>query len=152
MAALVAGTILSWAVPADGAKIPPPRLVRISADTTSTPGAQHATEVEPDAVAVGAKVVATFQVGRFFGGAAGAIGFSTSADAGHTWRSGLLPPLPQATAASDPSVAHDALHGRFLIASLVPNAAGQSAIAVNGSSDGVTWEPPVTAVAYPRNP
>jgi hypothetical protein len=148
----VAGTILASAVPADGAKIPPPRLVRISADTTATPGAQHATEVEPDAFAVGPKIVATFQVGRFFGGAAGAIGFSTSADAGRTWRSGLLPPLPEATAASDPSVAHDAVHGRWLIATLVPNVAGQSAIAVNGSPDGLSWEPPVSAVAYPTNP
>src|SRR6266540_516683 len=67
---------------AAAAKPPPPKLVRISADTTSTPGAQHATEVEPDAVAVGSQVVATFQVGRYFGGGAGALGFSTSTDGG----------------------------------------------------------------------
>ena len=34
-----------------GAKVPPPLLVRISTDTTSSPDAQHATEVEPDAFA-----------------------------------------------------------------------------------------------------
>ena len=75
-----------------GAKVPPPSLVRISTDTTSTPDAQHATEVEPDAFVVGSKVVATFQVGRFFGGGAGAIGFSTSTNAGRTTlgRSGQL--------------------------------------------------------------
>src|SRR5213080_3367267 len=38
---------------AGAAKVPPPRLVRVSTDATATPMAQHATEVEPDAVAVG---------------------------------------------------------------------------------------------------
>ncbi len=134
-----------------GAKAPPPSLVRISTDTTSTPDAQHATEVEPDAFAVGSKIVATFQVGRFFGGASGAIGFSTSTNAGRTWRPGLLPGLPGAGAASDPVVAYDALHGRWLIATLVPDVAGQSALAVSASTDGFTWEAPVTAVSYPRD-
>jgi hypothetical protein len=134
-----------------GARVPPPTLVRISTDTTSTADAQHATEVEPDAFAVGSKVVATFQVGRFFGGAAGAIGFSTSTNAGRTWRPGLLPGLPQAGAASDPVVAYDALHSRWLIASLVPSASGQSVLAVNASADGLAWEAPVTAISYPRN-
>ena len=119
-----------------GAKVPPPSLVRISTDTTSTPDAQHATEVEPDAFAVGSKIVATFQVGRFFGGASGAIGFSTSTNAGRTWRPGLLPGLPGAGAASDPVIAYDALHGRWLIATLVPDVAGQSALAVSASTDG----------------
>jgi hypothetical protein len=106
--------------------------------------------VEPDAAAVGSTLVATFQVGRFFGGAAGAIGFSTSRNAGRTWRPGLLSTLAGATAASDPVVAHDALHGRWLIATLVPNAGGQSALAVSGSTDGLTWEAPIAAVSYPR--
>jgi hypothetical protein len=136
---------------AAGAKVLPPALVRIAADTTSTAGAQHATVVEPDAFAAGSKVVATFQVGRFFGGAAGAIGFSTSANAGRSWRSGLLPGLPQAGAASDPVVAYDAQHARWLIATLVPSVSGQSAVAINASADGFTWEAPVTAVSYPRN-
>src|SRR6266480_3486133 len=82
---------------AGAAKVPPPRLVRVSTDATTTRAAQHATEVEPDAVAVGSKVVATFQVGRFFGGAAGAIGFAASINAGRTWVSGLLPSLTQAS-------------------------------------------------------
>ena len=152
-----AGTLASAALLAllvaglAGAKVPPPSLVRISTDTTSTSGAQHATEVEPDAFAVGSKIVATFQVGRFFGGAAGAIGFSTSTNAGRTWRPGLLPGLPQAGAASDPVVAYDALHGRWLVATLVPDVSGQSAVAVNASADGFAWEPPVTAVSYPRS-
>jgi hypothetical protein len=135
-----------------GAKVPPPSLVRISTDTTSTVGAQHATVVEPDAFAVGSKIVATFQVGRFFGGASGAIGFSTSTNAGRTWRPGLLPGLPGAGAASDPVVAYDSLHGRWLIATLVPDVTGQSALAVSASPDGLAWDAPVTAVSYPRDP
>jgi hypothetical protein len=135
---------------AGAAKDPPARLVRISVDTTVTAGAQHATQVEPDAVASGSRIVATFQVGRFFGGAAGAIGFSTSTNAGRTWRRGLVPAFPGARSASDPVVAHDALHRRWLIASLIPNAAGQSVVAINGSADGLTWDAPVAAVSYPQ--
>jgi hypothetical protein len=144
--------------PAGAAKAPPPRLVRISTDTTAVAGAQHATEVEPDAVAAGSTVVSTFQVGRYFGGGAGAIGFSTSTDAGRTWRSGLLPALTQATSppgpaagASDPVVAYDALHGRWLIATLA-SFGGQSGLFVSSSTDGLDWEAPATAVTYPRNP
>jgi hypothetical protein len=129
-----------------------------SRDTTSTPGAQHATEVEPDAFAVGTTIVATFQVGRFFGGSAGAIGYSTSTDSGRTWRSGLLPELTQASspagaagAASDPVVAYDAFHGRWLITTL-SSVGGQSVLFVSGSADGLTWDAPVTAIGYPRNP
>jgi hypothetical protein len=157
-AALALGAILPVAVQAATAQVPPPRLVRISVDTSDTPGAQHATQVEPDAFAVGSTVVSTFQVGRYFGGSAGAIGFSTSTDAGATWHSGLLPGITQATvppgpanAASDPVVAYDALHGRWLIAALV-NTETESALYINGSPDGLVWEPPVSAVAYGRNP
>jgi len=153
----VAATAFVWAVPADGAKILPLRLVRVSADTTSTGGAQHATEVEPDAAAFGSKVVATFQVGRFFGGSAGAIGFATSANGGVTWRSGLLPgvteaygPAGPATIASDPVVAYDAFHGRWLIATL-GNSDAQSLIHVSGSADGLAWDPPAVAISYPRS-
>jgi len=133
-------------------------LVRISSDASQTGGAQHATEVEPDAAAAGTKVVATFQVGRYFGGGAGAIGFSTSTDAGRSWQAGLLPELTQtssppgpATGASDPVVAYDALHGRWLIASL-SGFAGQSVLFVSGSADGLAWDAPATAVAYPEDP
>lgn len=154
--ALLLGLTLLGAVPA-AAQVPAPRLVRISTDTTTTPGAQHATQVEPDAFAVGSTIVSTFQVGRYFGGSAGATGFSTSTDAGRTWSSGLLPGITQATSppgpsneASDPVVAYDALHGRWLIATLV-NTASESAFFISGSADGLNWDAPVTAVAYPRN-
>jgi len=128
-------------------------LVRIGVDTTAIPGAQHATVVEPDAVAAGSRVVSTFQVGRLFGGSATAIGFATSADAGRTWRSGFVPGAPGGVGRikSDPVVAYDALHARWLIASLV-NETAASSIAVNGSSDGLAWDPPFTAISYAREP
>jgi hypothetical protein len=132
--------------------------VRVSADTLMTPDAQHATEVEPDSFAFGSTVVTAFQVGRFFDGGAGAIGFATSRDAGATWRSGLLPSLttsttPPGTAsrATDPAVAYDSVHGRWLVESLTLST-GSSAIVVNGSADGVNWDPPIAAVSLPRTP
>src|SRR6266508_4096620 len=150
---ILMGLSLAAVAPAEGAKPPPPRLVRVSTDTTTTPGAQHATEVEPDAVAVGSKLVATYQVGRYFGGGAGAIGFATSTDAGRTWRSGLLPSLTAASSppglaggASDPVVAYDALHQRWLVVSL-SNFAGQTVLFVSGSPDGLAWEAPSIAIA-----
>jgi hypothetical protein len=157
-AALVGGLCLAGAAIAAEAQAPPPRLVRISADTTNAPGAQRGAQVEPDAVAVGSTIVATFQVDRNFAAGGGAIGFSTSNDAGRTWRSGLLPNLTQASSppgsapwASDPVVAYDALHGRWLISTLA-RASNQSVIYISGSTDGLTWEPPSTAIAYPVNP
>jgi hypothetical protein len=122
-------------------------------DTTADTGAQHGTVVEPDAVAVGSRIVSAFQVGRIFGGSAAAIGFATSVDAGRTWRNGLVPGAPAelGRVKSDPVVAYDALHSRWLVASLV-NDTIASSIAVNGSSDGLTWDPPFTAVSYARDP
>ena len=64
---------------------------QISRDTLGGGAGQHATEVEPDAAAHGSTVVAAFQVARFHDGGAMGIGWSTSHDAGRTWRSGLLP-------------------------------------------------------------
>ncbi|CAN5147043.1 sialidase family protein [soil metagenome] len=155
-AALVVGVCVLGAVPA-AAQVPAPRLVRISTDTTATPNGQHATEVEPDALAVGSRIVSTFQVGRYFGGSAGATGYSTSTDAGRTWQAGLLPGITQATtppgpstAASDPVVAYDALHARWLVATLV-NTQTETSLFISGSADGLTWELPATAIAYPRN-
>jgi hypothetical protein len=134
-----------------------PRLVRISSDTTTVAGSQHATEVEPDAFAVGSRIVSTFQVGRNFGGGAGAIGFSTSTDAGQTWQAGLLPALTSASSppgnapwASDPVVAYDAVHARWLIATL-SRFGGNSVILVSGSPDGFAWDATVTAISYPVN-
>jgi hypothetical protein len=146
--ALLALPLLLAVAPAEAQT---PKLVRISRDTTTTGGgAQHATQVEPDAVAAGSRLVAAFQVGRYFGGGAGAIGFATSTNSGLTWRSGLVP-IPT-TFASDPVVAYDALHRRWLIATL-STLGGESVLFVSGSSDGRSWErSPAVAISYPRNP
>jgi hypothetical protein len=130
--------------------------VRVSSDTLTTAGAQHASQVEPDAAASGSTVVTVFQVGRFFDGGSASIGFATSGDAGRTWRSGLLPalttsstPAGPAARATDPAVAFDATHNRWLVESLTLSE-GSTAVVVNGSTDALTWDPPVTTISLPR--
>src|SRR5262245_49760173 len=98
---------------------------RISVDSLVSAGGQHQTQVEPSAAAVGSTVVATFQVGRFRDGGAAGIGWASSANAGRTWRSGVLPsltvastPAGDAARASDPVVVFDAAHRTWLIATL----------------------------------
>jgi hypothetical protein len=131
-------------------------LIRISTDTLVTPGAQHASQVEPDAAAEGSTIVSAFQVGRFFDGGAAAIGFSTSLNAGRTWRSGILPtlttssvPAGSASRATDPAVAFDAVHQRWLVESLTLSQSS-TAVVVSSSADGLSWDPPVTAISLPR--
>jgi hypothetical protein len=139
-----------------GARVDAARSIRISADGLSTAGAQHATEVEPDAAASGSTIVSAFQVGRFFDGGAAAIGFATSLNAGRTWRSGLLPALTTSTApageaarATDPAVAFDSAHHRWLVESLTLSA-DSTAVVVSGSANALIWDPPVTAISHAR--
>jgi len=72
---------------------------------------------------------AAFQVGRFLNGGATDIGFARSLDGGATWMQGFLPGLTFNAGAfadpdspfervSDPSVAFDAKHGKWLISSI----------------------------------
>lgn len=124
---------------------------QISTDPISGGGGQHATEVEPDSFSFGNTIVATFQVGRISTGGATAIGVATSTDGARDWRSGLLPgvttlsPQPGSDPrASDPSVAFDAAHGVWLIASL-GLAADHFEFLVSRSSDAVHWTLPVVA-------
>jgi hypothetical protein len=130
--------------------------VRLSTDTLTSAGGQHATEVEPHAAFAGSTVVSVFQVGRFVDGGAAAIGFSTSTDAGRTWRSGILPSLTDASSppgtagrATDTAVAFDSVNGRWLAESLTL-ADSSTAVVVSGSSDGLSWEAPVTVTSHPR--
>jgi hypothetical protein len=128
----------------------------ISSDTLSDAGAEHATEVEPTSAAWRSTVVSAFQVGRYRDGAAQAIGFAVSTDAGVTWRHGLLPRLTTATGggfprASDPTAAYDAAHRRWLVASLVV-APGESGIVVSRSLDGRRWGAPVVASLIGNGP
>ena len=123
----------------------------ISRDPYQNAASAHETEVEPDTAANGATVVAVFQVGRVFDGGAANIGFAASRDRGRTWKHGFLPGLTPSSRprgiyprATDPSIAYDALHRVWLVATLVfgPNS---SAFLVSRSPDGVHWSRPAVA-------
>ena len=127
---------------------------QLSRDPYRNPESQHATEVEPDSYAFGATVSTVFQVGRIRDGAAANIGFSTSRDAGRTWRSGLMPSLTANSSprgnwarASDPVVGYDAQHGTWLASSLAVTPGQESALVFNRSSDGIRWSAPVVATS-----
>jgi hypothetical protein len=117
---------------------------QLSRDTTTAFGAQHETQVEPDSFAAGRTVVTAFQSGRYGGGGAAAIGWSTSQDAGTTWRSGSLPLTTDRV--TDPVVAYDAVHRVWLIASLGLEQQNVS-ILISRSQDGVRWEAPFVALS-----
>ncbi len=125
---------------------------QLSKDRFRGLGAQEGTAVEPDSFSSGSTVVAAYQVGRFIDGGALAIGFSTTKNAGKTWRSGLLPSLSRAAKPSgeaefvaDPSVAFDAKHGYWMIASLaaLPTA---DTVLISRARNGLAWQAPITAV------
>jgi hypothetical protein len=122
-------------------------LIKLSSDTCTNSSGQHATEVEPSTFAFGSTMVSAFQVGRIFGGGGGDIGFATSSDAGATWRSGVLPGITTFqggstfTAVSDASVAYDAAHAVWLIASLALGTTTQ--VVVSRSPDGINWGHPI---------
>jgi RTX calcium-binding nonapeptide repeat (4 copies) len=128
---------------------------QLSRDRFATTDAQHETQVEPASAAFGRTIVATFQSGRYAGGGAAGIGYSTSTDGGTTWRSGFLPgltifsvPSGPSILASDPSVAYDAVHRVWLIATLAATP-GHWGLYVSRSTDGITWSLPVQAVLAP---
>jgi BNR repeat protein len=128
---------------------------RLSVDPYGNSDSQHETAVEPDSASFGSTVVAAFQVGRRANGAAANIGTAVSTDAGRTWQRSLLPattanatpPGPE-QAASDPSVAFDAVHGVWLVASLTLEDSF-SHVFVSRSTDGKAWSAPVDAAGGP---
>jgi len=115
----------------------------------------HHTEVEPDTFSNGSTIVATFQVGRVFDGGACDIGFATSTNNGGTWTNGLLPdtttfssPPGPYNRISDPAVAFDASHNKWLIASLALKGTSGAAVLVSQSTNGgTTWANPVVVHA-----
>jgi BNR repeat-like domain len=128
---------------------------RLSVDPYANADSQHESAVEPDSFSWGSTVVAAFQVGRRQSGAAANIGTAASADGGRTWTRALLPGLtvnatpPGAeTAASDPTVAYDSVHGTWLVASLTI-ARNASHVYVARSTDGVHWSAPVDVASGP---
>src|SRR4051794_25263557 len=130
---------------------------RISSDSLTSAGAQHQTQVEPSVAGAGTTAVASFQVGRFADGGAAGIGWSTSADSGRTWRSGILPsltvaskPAGDAPRASDPAVAYDAAHATWLIATLVLGS-NYTGLGISRSNDARSWSAPIFAARFTSN-
>ena len=128
---------------------------RLSVDPSTNAQSQHETALEPDDAAWGSTVVAAYQVGRFSTGASSNIGFAVSRNSGRTWQRGLLPsvtlessPAGPERAASDPTVAYDALHNVWLIGSLTLEA-NNSHVYVARSTDGLHWSGPVTVASGP---
>jgi len=126
-------------------------LTLVSTDPYTIAPGQHATEVEPHMLANGSTMVAAFQTGRISPGGATDIGWATSTDGGKTWSHGFLPGLTTGEgsgpydAASDPVVAYDAKHGVWMIASLPLSSTQQvPAVVVSRSTDGMTWQSPVS--------
>jgi hypothetical protein len=125
---------------------------RLSVDPYANPDSQHETAVEPDDFAFGNTVVAAFQLGRRDAAAAN-IGTAVSRDGGRTWQRAVLPNVtvnaggPE-TAASDPTVAYDAVHNVWLVGTLTIHQNG-SDVMVARSSDGLHWSAPVVATEGP---
>jgi hypothetical protein len=125
---------------------------RLSVDPYQNADSQHETAVEPDSAAWGDTVVAVFQIGRRVGGAAANIGTAVSHDDGRTWVRAFLPgitgnaspPGPE-LAASDPSVAYDAVHETWLVSTLTLEGANSPHIWISRSTDGVHWSAPIDA-------
>lgn len=131
-----------------------PALIKVSADRFTAAGFQHNTEVEPQTYSFGNTVISAFQVGRVGTQGVGSedIGWSTSFDGGSTWQHGVLPgitkgqnPNNKYDAVSDPSVAFDAAHGVWLIASLPLSNSLPSlpAVLISRSTDALHWRHPV---------
>lgn len=128
--------------------------VQISADPYLNHAAQHATEVEPDTIAVGHTVMSVFQVGRWDNGCSDDTGWAMSTDGGRNWQHGYMPGLTEFSSppgpfvrVSDPVVAYDAAFGEWISSGLDcngtspnPNANVPSpSVSVNVSFDGVHW-------------
>jgi hypothetical protein len=124
-------------------------LTQLSQDTFTDTPSQHDTEVEPSTFTWGSTIVSGFQVARIYGGGGADIGFATSTNGGSTWTNGYLPGITiyhgngLHDAASDASVAYDALHKVWLISTLPIAADGGTSVAVSRSTDGLTWDNPV---------
>ncbi|HEX4701593.1 MAG TPA: sialidase family protein [Pseudonocardiaceae bacterium] len=128
-------------------------LTQVSTDPFTNATSQHATEVEPDTFAWGNTIVGASQVGRFTDGGGSDTGFDTSTDGGVTWQHGMLPGITVFQGGgtfgrvSDPAVAFDPKHGKWLISGLVIDANGNGVgVSVSSSTDGITWQNPVVAV------
>ncbi|HEX4817997.1 MAG TPA: sialidase family protein [Nonomuraea sp.] len=144
----VAALFLVHAPAAADAAVP---LTEIGADPYAGAAGQHGTQAGPDTYQWGTTIVAAQQSGRFPDGGASGIAVATSGDNGATWRRSTLPGITTAGGGpyqrvSDPSVAYDARHGVWLVASLAIDDGVGAAVLVSRSADGGrTWGAPVAA-------
>src|ERR1700704_1110751 len=121
-------------------------LTQLSVDTFTNTPSQHNTEVEPSTFSYGSTMVSAFQVARIHDGGGADIGFATSTNGGVTWTNGYLPGITiykggTNSAASDASVAFDALHNVWLISTLPIG--NNTSVAVSRSTDGIKWSNPM---------
>ena len=136
---------------------PPPGLTQLSSDSFTDPTAEHATQVEPDTLSNGSTMVSVFQDGRFNNGGSDDIGFATTTNGGSTWTQGTLPGLTAVgggtpnlgwARVSDAAIAYDPKHGTWIAESLTLDSTVRGAgVAVNLSSDGVTWSAASNAIS-----
>lgn len=130
--------------------------MQLSSDIYSGDGSQHHTEVEPGAFAYASTMVTAFQVGRFSDRGSSNIGWATSTDGGATWQHGFLPGTTRAAGGiydriTDPTVAYDAAHHTWIIATIAFQATRSGMLApamlASLSTDGgMRWNTPVTIV------
>jgi hypothetical protein len=133
----------------------------VSQDPFHNPGYEHRSEVEPDIVAHGRTVVATYQVGRAAEGGSVAIGVATSTDDGRSWSDRILGGSSAATGgryerSSDPSVSFGAAGHGWLVGFLGLTLSGpfqipsRSAVLVARSQDGTSFARPVVVASAPH--
>ncbi|HEX6539436.1 MAG TPA: hypothetical protein VF155_09670 [Candidatus Dormibacteraeota bacterium] len=132
-------------------------LVQVGSDPFTDPNAEHATTVEPDTLSNGSTMVSVFQVGRFNNGGSDDTGFATTTNGGSTWSQGQLPGLTAQgggtpnlgwARVSDPAIAYDPKLGVWIAESLTLDSTVRGAgVAVNRSSDGVTWSAATNAIS-----
>jgi hypothetical protein len=96
----------------------------VSSDPIIKAGEEHATEAEPDTIAVGNKVLSSFMVGNV-PTCTDDIGCAFSRDGGKTWTHGLLPGLTRYSSPPDPepsvadtTAAWDARYKKWVVSAL----------------------------------
>ncbi|MGP3919476.1 sialidase family protein [Nonomuraea sp. 10N515B] len=152
-ALVIAGTLLLASAPAAAADV---RLTEIGADAYANATSQHDTQAGPDTFQWGTTIVTAQQAGRFFDGGASGIAFATSGDNGATWAKGVLPGITgfgggPYQRVSNPSVAYDARHDVWLVASLgltdTDGITGAAVVVSRSDDGGRTWANPVVVAA-----
>ncbi len=125
-------------------------LVRVSSDPIRQAGQEHATEAEPDTLAVGKMVLSSFMVGNV-PTCTDDIGWAFSRNGGRTWKHGLLPrltryssPAGRESSVADTTDAWNAKYKEWVVSALDCSPPG--GVTVSTSTDGTTWSNPITVV------